>query len=54
MLGMTFAQFAPQLVQEGLASQAEVDCVTAGLFTLADDETTLFGFPLVAQVWAMR
>jgi hypothetical protein len=27
---------------------------TAGLMALADDETTLFGFPLVAQVWAVR
>jgi hypothetical protein len=51
---MTFAEFAPELVREGLASQEEVDRVTAGLMTLADDETTLFGFPLVAQVWAAR
>ena len=54
LLGMTFAEFAPELVQEGLASQEEVDRVAADLITLADDETTLFGFPLVAQVWAVR
>jgi 2-polyprenyl-3-methyl-5-hydroxy-6-metoxy-1,4-benzoquinol methylase len=54
MLGMTFAEFAPELVQEGLASQEEVDRVAADLITLADDETVLFGFPLVAQVWAVR
>jgi ubiquinone/menaquinone biosynthesis C-methylase UbiE len=54
LLGMTFAQFAPELVREGLASQEEADQVAADLITLADDETTLFGFPLVAQVWAMR
>jgi 2-polyprenyl-3-methyl-5-hydroxy-6-metoxy-1,4-benzoquinol methylase len=54
LLGMTFAEFAPELVQEGLASQEEVDRVAADLITLADDETTLFGFPLVAQVWAAR
>jgi len=54
LLGMTFAQFAPELVQEKLASQEEVDRVTSGLMTLADDETTLFGFPLVVQVWAVR
>jgi hypothetical protein len=42
------------LVHEGLASQEEVDRVAADLITLADDETTLFGFPLVAQVWAVR
>jgi hypothetical protein len=51
---MTFAEFAPELVQEGLAAQEEVDQVTADLMRLADDETTLFGFPLVAQVWAVR
>src|SRR6516165_6321814 len=54
LLGMTFAEFAPELVHEGLASQEEVDRVAADLITLADDETTLFGFPLVAQVWAVR
>jgi ubiquinone/menaquinone biosynthesis C-methylase UbiE len=54
LLGMTFAEFAPELVHEGLASQEEVNRVAADLITLADDETTLFGFPLVAQVWATR
>lgn len=54
LLGMTFAEFAPELVREGLAAQDEVERVTAGLMALADDETTLFGFPLVAQVWATR
>lgn len=54
LLGMTFAEFAPELVREGLASQEETDRVTAGLLALADDETTLFGFPLVTQVWAVR
>jgi hypothetical protein len=54
LLGMTFAEFAPELVSEGLASQEEVDRVAADLITLADEETTLFGFPLVVQVWAVR
>jgi ubiquinone/menaquinone biosynthesis C-methylase UbiE len=54
LLGMTFAEFAPELVSEGLASQEEVDRIATELITLADDETTLFGFPLVAQVWAQR
>lgn len=54
LLGMTFAEFAPELVSEGLATQEEADRVTAGLLRLADDDTTLFGFPLVAQVWATR
>jgi 2-polyprenyl-3-methyl-5-hydroxy-6-metoxy-1,4-benzoquinol methylase len=54
LLGMTFAQFGPELVNEGLASQVEVDRVSADLIKLADDERTLFGFPLLAQVWAVR
>ncbi|MBX9580072.1 MAG: methyltransferase domain-containing protein [Gemmataceae bacterium] len=54
LLGMTFAEFAPELVREGLASQEEADRVGADLLRLADDDTTLFGFPLVAQVWATR
>jgi SAM-dependent methyltransferase len=54
LLWMTFTEFAPELVSEGLATQEEVDRVASGLKTLADDETTLLGFPLVAQVWAVR
>jgi SAM-dependent methyltransferase len=54
LIGMTFAEFAPELVSEQLASQEEVDRVTADLMSLADDEMTLFGFPLVVQLWAMR
>ncbi|MSR59719.1 MAG: class I SAM-dependent methyltransferase [Planctomycetaceae bacterium] len=54
LLWMTFVQFAPELVREGLATQEEVDRVAEGLKQVADDETTLFGFPLVAQVWCER
>jgi SAM-dependent methyltransferase len=54
LLGMTFNEFAPELVSEGLASQAEVEAVGGELLALADDETTLFGFPLVVQVWGVR
>jgi hypothetical protein len=58
------APFGPELVSEGLASQAEVDRaeidraevdrVSADLIKLANDERTLFGFPLLAQLWAVR
>jgi hypothetical protein len=41
-------------VREGLASPAEVEAVAAEALRLADDEATLFGFPLVVQVWAPR
>jgi hypothetical protein len=42
------------LVREGLVTQAEVDGITAEMMRLADDGATLFGFPLVVQVWATR
>jgi ubiquinone/menaquinone biosynthesis C-methylase UbiE len=54
LLGMTFVEFAPELVRLGLATQTEVDDIAAQLMRLADDETTLFGFPLLVQVWAAR
>src|SRR6516225_744298 len=46
LLGMTFVEFAPELVRLRLATQTEVDDIAAQLMRLADDETTLFGFPL--------
>jgi ubiquinone/menaquinone biosynthesis C-methylase UbiE len=52
LLVMTFDQFAPELVRTELATQAEVDNVSAEMQKLADDGTTLFAFPLVVQVWA--
>jgi SAM-dependent methyltransferase len=54
LLGMTFMEFAPELVRERLATQSEVDRIAGELMKLADDETTLFGFPLVVQVWATQ
>jgi SAM-dependent methyltransferase len=54
LLGMTFVEFAPELVREGLATEADVKGISSELLRLADDETTLFGFPLVVQVWAVR
>jgi hypothetical protein len=54
LLGMTFSEFAPELVREGLATQTEADRIAADLMRLADDDSTLFGFPLVVQVWGRR
>ena len=54
LLPMTFVQFAPELVREKLADQPTVDRVAAEMKKLADNDTTLFGFPLVVQVWARR
>jgi ubiquinone/menaquinone biosynthesis C-methylase UbiE len=54
LLGLTFEEFGPKIVSEGLATQAEVDRVTAELMAVAADQTTLLVFPLVTQVWAKR
>src|SRR5262245_29197870 len=54
LLGLTLDEFGPEIVREELATQEEVERVTAGLMAVAADETTLLGFPLVMQVWARR
>ena len=42
------------LVRAGLATEAEVDPIAAGLQGVAGDETTWIGFPPVMQVWSTR
>ena len=54
LIGLSFLEFASELVREGLATQVEVDAIAAEAMRLADDASTLFGFPLVVQVWAAR
>jgi SAM-dependent methyltransferase len=54
LIGLSFLEFGPQLVQEGLASQAEVETIAAEVMRLADDDRVLFGMPLIVQVWALR
>lgn len=54
LLAMTFDQFAPALVAEGLAPEAEVRQTSQELAQLAADQTTLLGFPLLVQVWAAK
>jgi hypothetical protein len=54
LIGLSFLEFAPELVQEGLASREEAEAIAAEAMRLADDDTTLFGFPLIVQVWASR
>jgi ubiquinone/menaquinone biosynthesis C-methylase UbiE len=54
LLGMTFDEFAPEAVREDLTSQAIADRISADLKKLAENDTTLFGFPLLVQVWAQR
>jgi SAM-dependent methyltransferase len=54
LLELTFREFAPELVRERLATQAEVDAIGAELGRVAADNTTLLGFPLLVQAWASR
>jgi ubiquinone/menaquinone biosynthesis C-methylase UbiE len=51
LLWMTFVEFSPELVREGLATSDECDRVADSMKRLADNDTTLFGFPLLVQVW---
>jgi SAM-dependent methyltransferase len=54
LIGISFVDMAPEMVNEGLATQAEADAVAAEAMRLADDDKTLFGFPLIVQVWSTR
>ncbi len=54
LLWMTFLEFAPALVQEGIATADEIQKVGEELLHVADDETTLLGMPLMVQVWATK
>ncbi|MBL8797716.1 MAG: methyltransferase domain-containing protein [Planctomycetia bacterium] len=54
LIWLTFVEFAPRLLREGLATQAEAEAVGEALHHLAEDETTLLGFPPLGQVWAVK
>jgi len=54
LLAMTFHQFAPTLVQEGLATPEEMQEIAQDMTRVAADETTLLGLPLTVQVWAVK
>jgi SAM-dependent methyltransferase len=54
LLAMTFDQFAPALVREGLATAEEVKQIAREMAQVAADETTLLGLPLTVQVWAVK
>jgi hypothetical protein len=54
LLAMTFDQFAPALVQAGLATPEEVKHIAQDMARVAADETTLLGLPLTVQVWAVK
>jgi hypothetical protein len=54
LLAMTFYQFAPALVQEGLATPEEVKLIADEMARVAADATTLLGLPLTVQDWAAK
>ena len=54
LLAMTFDQFAPALVKEGLATLEAVKQIAQDMAQVAADETTLLGLPLTVQVWAVK
>jgi hypothetical protein len=51
ILRLSLVQFAGKLVEAGLATGAEVDEVTQGLAATDTDEATLYGMPVMGQVW---
>jgi len=54
LLWMTFVEFVPELVRKGLATRPDCDRIARELEPLADDTTTLLGFPLLVQVGGKR
>jgi SAM-dependent methyltransferase len=51
--GLSLRSFGPALIESLLVDPAELDEIVSGLLRLADDKTTLFGLPLMCQVWAI-
>src|SRR4029078_3995621 len=49
LLWMTFDEFAPEAVREGLINQSGANQIAAGLREPAEDDTTLFGVPVRLQ-----
>lgn len=54
LLKMTFDEFAPAVIKEGLATSEEVAQISDDMVKVAADETTLMACPLVVQVWAAK
>jgi hypothetical protein len=52
LLRLSYEEFAPALVREGLAEAGEVRRVDEEMQALEADEGVLFGMPPVGQVWA--
>jgi SAM-dependent methyltransferase len=51
---LTLENIAGAVLQEGLASQAEIDGLVRALYALAADPHTLAGLPRIFQVWGRR
>jgi 2-polyprenyl-3-methyl-5-hydroxy-6-metoxy-1,4-benzoquinol methylase len=54
LIDLTFAQFAPALVKEALATEAEVADLTLAIQQFTDDPTALLGMPMMGQAWAVK
>lgn len=54
LLWRTFVEFAPALVEEGLATKEEIDKLEGDMRRVAHDDTTLLGSPLMVQTWAVK
>jgi SAM-dependent methyltransferase len=54
LIRLTFDEFAPSLISEGLANEDEVLGVIGGLRQLEGDDGVLFCMPPTGQVWATR
>ena len=52
LLTLSFRQYAPKLVETGLARLAEVDQIMASAARTDADTTTLYGMPPMGQGWA--
>jgi hypothetical protein len=51
---LTMENIAEAVLQDGLATRAEIDEVTRGLYEFAADPDTLAGVPRVVQAWGRR
>lgn len=54
LMELSFAQFAPILIEEGLATVAEIEAILLALKQFNEDPTTLQGMPVAGQVWAIK
>lgn len=52
--GWTLEEAAPLLMEQGIATEKEIEAVTREMERLAADPTTVFGMAQMTQVWAVK